>query len=240
MNEKEIMHLIDYTRLTDEPHDDNNIIQFCHQAITYQQQGLGVASICIYPQYVSLAKKHLTHTQIRITTVANFPSGRQSIEAVEQSIQLSLAAGADEIDVVLPYHLLKTRDVLQVENVLKHVRTLTKGHILKVIIESSELDVDEIHIATRLVAKVGADFVKTSTGKVKSGGATLEAVKAICTALTVNNPYEKIGVKVSGGVTSPEKASAFIKVIGDTMGEEWISPQHVRIGASQLADKLVE
>lgn len=231
MTNAELIALIDFTRLNDE--DSTEAIEtFCQHALTSQGP---VAAVCVYPQFITAAKKALENTSIPVATVANFPTGNDSLAVTLHSIQHSLDMGADEIDVVLPYRQLQQDNLEFITEFLAGCRQHTKGHILKVIIESGALSTTHIIQATSLVAAAGADFVKTSTGKITTG-ATLDAVETILKTLSAlkNRP----GIKISGGVRTPEHALEFISLIADYMGTAWINPQHVRIGASQLLSHL--
>lgn len=224
MKLSELIHYIDYTRLVDNDTNEN-IIEFCQQADN-------VAAICIFPQYIETAKAHIKNTPI--ATVANFPKGTDTIEATTTSISNSLKLGADEIDVVMPYHLLIAGKLKEVSEFLAHWRGLTQGHILKVIIESGALNPQQIKIATQLVIDNSADFVKTSTGKIEQG-ASLSAAKIILETLKQHpNPP---GIKLSGGIRTTEQAFEYVSLVEEIMGGDWVSPQHLRFGASALGAK---
>lgn len=233
MTNAELIALIDLTRLND--HDSTAAVKmFCEQAHT----PLGpVAAVCVYPQYIPAAKAALGDSNIPIATVANFPAGEDSLAVTLQSIEHSIQRGAHEIDVVLPYHQLQQDNLDFVTEFLHGCREHSQGLPLKVIIESGVLTPEQITQATLLVADAGADFVKTSTGKV-THGASLEAVETILQSLSAHtNPP---GIKISGGVRTAEQAQAYIELIERYMGAAWINSQHVRIGASQLLQTLLE
>lgn len=224
-----LIKLLDLTRLVENDTSDA-VINFCKKATTPFGP---VAAVCVYPEFVTIAKKALLGTSIPIATVANFPTGNETLSAVTTTIQRSLGDGAAEIDVVMPYQYLITGSIDYVKHFLTHCRALTQHHILKVIIESGELNHDQILLATTLATECGADFVKTSTGKVPVG-ATLEACDAMLSALSMcPNPP---GIKLSGGVNTPEQAEAYLTCIANRMGNDWLNPNHVRIGASRLLD----
>lgn len=232
MKKNELIGLLDFTRLTDNDTPDA-IIAFCEKAVTPFG---AVAAVCVYPEFIALAKKTLHGTGIPIATVANFPVGNDALSVVETSIQQSLANGADEIDMVMPYHHLIRGNTDYIIQYLAHCRLLTKNHLLKIIIESGELNRKQIIQATTIVADSGADFVKTSTGKVPIG-ATLDACDAILSVLSTR--HQPPGIKLSGGVNTPEQANAYLTCIAKYMGDDWIKPAHVRIGASRLLNALM-
>lgn len=238
-----IVKLIDLTDLTGLPDSkdisepNERIFMLCKDAITPVGN---VAAVCVYPQHVTYAKKTLQNTHIFIATVVNFPTGDEPLNVVESSIKNSLACGADEIDVVMPYKHLIEGDLDYVAAFLMRCRELTKNCCLKVIIESGLLTKEQIMTTTSIVCDVGANFVKTSTGKVQDKGATLEAVETILSVLAkrkiANQKYS--GLKISGGVTQ-HNIQAYLSSIQNIMGSEWITPENVRIGASSLLQGLL-
>ena len=232
MDKSKLIQLLDFTRLTDNDTPEA-VTDFLTKAVT----PLGaVAAVCVYPEFVALAKKMLHGTGIKIATVANFPTGNESLDVVSASIKQSLLDGADEIDVVMPYQHLIKGDHNYVIHYLTQCRALTKHHVLKVIIESGELNHEQLIAATSIVVDIGADFVKTSTGKV-SVGATIDACAAILSVLSLchNTP----GIKLSGGINTPEQARIYLACIESYMGADWVDAHHVRFGASRLLDALL-
>jgi deoxyribose-phosphate aldolase len=231
-SESNIISLIDLTRLTDND-DVVSVAEFCRGAET----PLGhVAAMCVYPEFIITAKEILAETEIPIATVANFPGGDDSLDDTLKSIEESLQDGAHEIDVVLPYRQFMSGEHAYAINFLEHCRAATQGVVLKVILESGALSTEDIALATSIVAACGANFVKTSTGKIEQG-ATLADVETILQTLsTLENPP---GIKISGGVRTPDQARAYLMLIGQYMGESWVNPNNVRIGASQLLKQLL-
>ncbi len=232
MTHTEIIALIDLTRLQEDDQAEH-VSAFCQQAVT----PLGpVAAVCVYAQFIDAAKKALHNTSIPIATVANFPTGNEPLDTTLAHIKNSIAAGAREIDVVMPYTQLMQGQTHYVSEFLTACRDATLGHTLKVIIESGALTPHLIHQATSIVAAIGADFVKTSTGKLEHG-ASLPAVETILQTLsTIENAP---GIKISGGVRSPEQARDYLELITRYMGSEWVHPHNVRLGASQLLERLL-
>lgn len=228
---RQLIHLLDFTRLV-ELDTEADVAHFCERANT----PLGpVAAICVYPAYIALAKAHAP--SIPVATVANFPTGTAPLPTVLHSIDAALVAGADEIDVVLPYHALIAGDTDTVKTFLTACRAQTKGRVLKVIIESGALNTSQIHTATHLVINCGAEFVKTSTGKIATG-ATPDAVQTILDTLKSSNQTHT-GIKISGGVKTPDIAVAYLRQIESTLGTAWLTPKHLRFGASGLLDQLI-
>lgn len=234
MDDKRLVDLIDLTQLGDND-TETQIAALCQQA----QTRLGpVAAICIYPSFLPFAKSELGHSPIQLATVANFPHGKAALMDTLESIEQSVLDGADEIDVVLPYHHLLTNETHHIERFLAQCRKVTNNHTLKVIIESSALSATHIEIATQLVVDSGANFVKTSTGKA-AGGATQNAVKIICETLNKQSDCHT-GVKISGGVRTRERAELLLSIVANTFGDTWITSNHVRIGASQLLSDILD
>ena len=232
MDKNKLIKLLDFTRLSDNDTPEA-VADFLNKAVTPFG---AVAAVCVYPEFVALAKKTLQGTGIKIATVANFPTGNEDLASVSATIKQSLHDGADEIDVVMPYQHLIKGDHAYVIHYLTQCRALTKNHVLKVIIESGELNREQIITAATIVADIGADFVKTSTGKV-AVGATLDACDAILSVLSTrqNSP----GIKLSGGVNTPEQANTYLACIANYMGDDWIDSSHLRFGASRLLDALL-
>lgn len=228
-----ILELIDLTSLND-THNAETISALCEKAIFNK---INVAAVCVYPQFVAQAKKLLSEHSVRIATVANFPEGVETLENVLVVIRQAISQGADEIDVVFPY-----RDYLQgeKEKAYDFIRTCKKACgesvLLKVILETGAL-LDPVSIAevSYNVCYAGADFLKTSTGKI-SVGASLDAAQVMLEI--IKKIPRSIGFKVSGGVRSIEQAQQYINLAETMMGPSWITPAHFRIGASQLVDAL--
>jgi deoxyribose-phosphate aldolase len=207
---------IDYTTLTNTETTDD-ILELCKRA-----EELGTASVCIYPKYVSIAKKALENSKVKVCTVISFPEGTNTIEEKMAETEKAIADGADEIDMVLDYNRIidtneneddETYDYL-VEEVsslvdICHNNTNKLGEkvILKVIVESSLLEEAQTEFATDICLEAGADFIKTSTGKVPGPGAEIEKVKIMYDTIKENDSDMKI--KASGGIRSMEDITLF-------------------------------
>ncbi len=229
INTAQLISLIDLTRLQ-EPDTVDQVVAFCTQA----QNPIGpVAAVCVYPEFIAPVKQAIA---IRVATVANFPSGDHPLPETLACIATSLQNGADEIDVVMPYRKLIAGDIQFVDAYLSACRNATPDVTLKIIIESGALSPQLMTQATSLVAACDADFVKTSTGKMQPG-ASLDAVETILQ--TLSNRANPPGIKISGGVREKQQALDYLKLIAHYMGQEWINPQHVRLGASQLLSAIL-
>jgi len=201
-----------------------------------------VAAICVYPNFVSTVKEALT-ADVRIASVAGgFPSSQTFIEVKIAEVSLAVGDGADEIDIVLNAGAFFEESWEELCREIEEIKAACRGALLKVILETGLLKTaSNIRKATILSVYSGADFIKTSTGKVYPG-ATPEAAYVICQ--TIKEYYwihrEKIGIKISGGVRTPEDAVKYYTIIKEILGKEWLTPQLFRIGASGLAKNLLE
>ena len=232
MNPVEIIPLIDLTQLPDN-HDDTDISKLMHMAVTPFAQ---VAALCVYPEFVSPIKQQTKN--FKVATVCNFPEGCHELEETIQEIAQAILYGADEIDLVMPYHQLIAGDVQYCQDYLHACRKACENKTLKVIIESGELKTDTlIKQAAELVITAHADFVKTSTGKTPTG-ATLEAVTSILQVLKQADSNQT-GLKISGGIADYATAGQYLQLIDEHMGESWITT-HLRIGASRLLNDLLD
>lgn len=201
-----------------------------------------VAAICIYPRFVKQAAELLKNSPVRIATVVNFPAGGEDTAAVVEETKQAIADGADEIDLVMPYRAFAEGRRGFAEDMIKQVREVIVAPAqLKVILETGELkDSRLIHLASEVAIAQGADFIKTSTGKVKVN-ATLESAEIMLNVLreTSKEDHRVVGFKPAGGVRSLEDAAAYLKLADELMGENWVSASTFRFGASGLLDAVL-
>jgi len=201
-----------------------------------------VAAICVYPNFVSTVREALT-ADVKIASVAGgFPSSQTFTEVKIAEVALAIADGADEIDIVLNAGAFFEENWDYLCEEIEEIKAACRNAQLKVILETGLLKTAvNIRKATILSIYSGADFIKTSTGKVYLG-ASPEAVYVICQ--TIKEYYrihrEKIGIKVSGGVRTAEDAVKYYTLVKEILGEEWLNPQYFRIGASSLSTILLE
>ena len=171
--------------------------------------------VCVNPCYVPLAKENLKDSDVKIVTVIGFPLGANTTKTKVFETVNAINDGADEIDMVINVTKLKDRENDYIVDEIKQIKHACQGHNLKVIIETDLLTKEEVKLASELCVKGGADFVKTSTGFVKSGvGAKVEVVKIMYD--TVN--FAGLQVKASGGVRDKEAAIAMIKAGATRLG----------------------
>lgn len=199
------------------------------------------AAVCVYPEHIAFAKEHLRRggcAQVRVATVVNFPDGAADPGRAERETRRAIAVGADEIDVVFPWRALLGGDGSVGARVVSDCKAvLAPGTLLKVILETGELkEPAMIRRASDIALAHGADFLKTSTGKVPVN-ATLEAAGIMLQAILDAN--SGCGLKVAGGVRRVADAARYFELVDAMMGPDWATPQHFRIGASALLDDIL-
>ncbi len=235
---RQALQLMDLTSLNqnDTP---ATISALCESA----QTPFGVpAAICVFPEMIVWAKQELARlnlANVKVATVTNFPMGADDIERAVAETERAVAAGADEIDVVFPWRALTAGNtVLGLELVSACKQACGDKVQLKVIIESGELASEAlIRQASEIAISGGADFIKTSTGKVPVN-ATLSAAKVMLEVIKERNP--NCGFKAAGGVRTAAEASAYLELAAAIMGAEWVTAQHFRFGASSLLKNLTD
>ncbi len=196
-----------------------------------------VAAVCIWPRFVGQAKKALGKSKIKIATVVNFPSGDDLAADVMDLTEKSREDGADEIDVVIPWKALLEGHPENVSARVARVKRASDGAMVKAILETGMLiEPDLIQQATRGAIDGGADFVKTSTGKVPIN-ATPAAARIILEEIKALG--QDVGFKAAGGVKTTEDATEYLKIADQIMGPDWATPMHFRFGASGVLDALV-
>ena len=232
------LSLIDLTTLNDSD-TDQIVIALCHDAKTAVGN---TAAICIYPRFIPIAKKTLREQgtpEIKIATVTNFPHGNSDIDIAVAETKAAVAYGADEVDVVFPYRTLMAGDEQLGFELVKQCKEACGQTLLKVIIETGELK--EAHLikrASEICIEAGADFIKTSTGKVPVN-ATPEAAEIMLNVIKDMGVAQRVGFKPAGGVRSAEDAKLYLDMAAEILGEEWIDADHYRFGASSLLTSLL-
>lgn len=201
-----------------------------------------VAAICVYSNFAEVVKTHLDVEGVDVAVVAaGFPSS-QTFEAVKVAdVALAVEAGADEVDIVLNMGLFLDEDYEDLCDEIIELKHTAKHAKLKVILETGALKTAEnIKKASVLSMYSGADFIKTSTGKIYSG-ASLEAAYVMCECIKeyFETSGRKVGFKAAGGVRTAEEAVAYYTIVKEVLGEEWLNHDLFRIGASSLANNLL-
>ena len=229
--------LMDLTTLNDDD-TDQKVIQLCLNA---KAESGNTAAVCIYPRFIPIARKILKEmgaTDVKIATVTNFPHGNDDLEIAFAETKAAVAYGADEVDVVFPYQaLIKGNEQIGFDLVAGCKAICGEKVLLKVIIESGELKTDQlISLASKISIDAGADFIKTSTGKV-AVNATLEASKLMLEAIKASG--KSVGFKAAGGVKNAQVAGDYIQLARNIMGDDWVNSTHFRFGASSLLGSLL-
>lgn len=224
---------LDLTNLDDDC-DAAAIEELCARAVTRHGP---VAAVCIWPKFVAQAKSLLKSTPVRVATVVNFPSGRHSISEVRALTARAIEDGADEIDMVIPWDDILEGHSGVVSPTVRSVRSVAGNATLKAILETGMLEKpDRIAEAAAEAIKGGADFLKTSTGKV-SVNATPKAARTVLEE--IRDSGRAVGFKPSGGVRTTEAAATYIEMANEIMGDGWVTPQTFRIGSARLLDDLL-
>lgn len=200
-----------------------------------------VAAICVYPNFVKTVREVLTASGVQVACVSGaFPASQSFMEVKIAETALSVAAGADEIDIVLNLGAFLSGDYLEASTEIEEQKATARGAHLKVILETGALKEPElIRRASILALFSGADFLKTSTGK-EYPGADLRAAYILCSVLKeYKEKYgEQRGVKFSGGIRSAEEAVKYYTLVEAILGKEWLDNRFFRIGASSLVGSL--
>ena len=201
-----------------------------------------VAAVCVYPDLVPVAHEKVAGSSVKVASVATaFPSGRSALDIKIEEARRAVEAGADEIDMVIDRGALLAGSYAKVYEEVRQVKEAVGGAHLKVILETGELGTyDNVRRASLLAIAGGADFIKTSTGKIQPA-ATLPVTLVMLEA--VRDVYEetgrKVGVKPAGGVRQAKQAVQHLVVVNETLGPDWLTPDLFRLGASSLLNDLL-
>ncbi len=232
------LSLMDLTSLNDDDTDEK-IIELCQKANSQFGQ---TSAVCVYPQFIQTAKQTLTEQntpQVKVATVTNFPHGHADIAKAVAETKSAVANGADEVDVVFPYRAFIDGDEKVGAELVAQCKQVCQQHnvLLKVIIETGELKTAElINKASNIAIANGADFIKTSTGKV-AVNATLASAKIMLQA--IKDSGKQVGFKAAGGVRTAEDAMQYLQLAEEMMGKNWLSSSTFRFGASGLLASLL-
>lgn len=241
---KFLFNTIDLTtlRATD---SQSSVAEFTEKVNSFEEQYpqlRPVAAICVYPNFAAVVRAVLEVSDVRVACVSGaFPSSQSFEEVKIAETSLAVANGADEIDIVFNLGYYLDGDYESVADEIAEQKEACRDAHLKVILETGALKTAaNIKRASVLSMYSGADFIKTSTGK-EYPGASLEAayVMAQCIKEYYQKTGRKVGLKVSGGVRSTEEAVKYYTLVKEVLGEEWLSNEYFRIGASSLANALL-
>ena len=201
-----------------------------------------VAAVCVYPDLAHVAVQAVKGTGIHVASVATaFPSGRSSLDVKLADVKFAVAAGADEVDMVIDRGAFLAGNYTLVHDEVAAVKEACGQAHLKVILETGELATyDNVRRASWLAMLAGADFIKTSTGKV-SPAATLPVTMIMLEAVRDfrETHGRQVGVKPAGGIRTSKDAIRYLVLVNETAGEDWLDPDWFRIGASSLLNDLL-
>ncbi len=219
--------------------------QLCYKAqhLDDSIQGLpSVAAVCVYPTLVGIAKKELIGSGINVASVATaFPSGQSTLEVKISDTKLAVAEGADEVDMVISRGKFLEGEYNFVFDEIAAVKQACGKKHLKVILETGELDtLDNIRKASDIAMHAGADFIKTSTGKINPA-ATMPVVFVMLNAIKEFHQKTgiKVGMKPAGGISTAKKSLQYLVMLKETLGDEWMNKELFRFGASSLANDVL-
>jgi deoxyribose-phosphate aldolase len=201
-----------------------------------------VAAVCVYPDLVEIAKRELEGSTVKVASVSTaFPSGRSPLAVKLSDVRRAVAAGADEIDMVIDRGAFLSGRYRQVFDEITATKEASGEAHLKVILETGELETyDNVRKASDLAMAAGADFIKTSTGKVQPAAtppvtlAMLEAIRDFWF-----ETGKKIGMKPAGGIRTSKQALHYLVLVKETLGADWLTPDLFRFGASSLVNDLL-
>jgi deoxyribose-phosphate aldolase len=201
-----------------------------------------VAAICIYPALVPVAKKALAGSGVKVASVATgFPSGQTFADIKISEVRQAVDAGADEIDMVIDRGAFLAGDYATVFDEIVAIKAASGDAHLKVILETGELETfDNVRRASILAMAAGADFIKTSTGKV-TPAATLPVTLVMLEAIRDfhRRTGRAVGMKPAGGIRTAKEAIQYLVVLYETLGPRWMTPDRFRFGASSLLNDVL-
>jgi len=233
MSEQEAARLalacLDLTSLNDGD-DAAAIDALCRRAVGPHGH---VAAVCVWPRFVAQARAALPR-DVAVAAVANFPEGSLDAARALADTRAIVAAGGDEVDLVLPWRAMLAGQADAAAQLVAQVRSACLGQRLKLIIESGELpNADAIRQACRIGLDAGVDFLKTSTGKT-AHGASPDAARVMLEAIAAHPRATAVGFKASGGIRTVADAAGYLALARETMGVRVLNPARLRFGASGL------
>ena len=240
---KKCLNLIDLTTLNgdDTTEKVKTVVEKVNNFSENYSNIPNVAAICVYPALVETVKENLTQKLGIAAVSAGFPASQTFIEVKIAETALSVQAGASEIDVVISVGKFLEKNYDEVFDELQEIKAACGESHLKVILETGALKTAEnIKKASVLAMEAGADFIKTSTGKI-TVSATLEATYVMCKAIKewYEKTGEKVGYKPAGGISTTEEAVKHYTIVKQILGNDWLNNNSFRFGASRLANNLL-
>ncbi|TAL63182.1 MAG: deoxyribose-phosphate aldolase [Bacteroidetes bacterium] len=239
-----ILNVIDLTSLNTTD-NKSQIIHFTGKVNSFSGRYSNIpniAAICVFPNFVPVVKEKLSAKNVKIAAVAGaFPTSQTFRSVKVTECKMSIEAGADEIDIVIPVGAFMGNDFAMVADEIREIKAAIGEKQLKVIIESGLLgDYEQIFKASMIAMDAGADFIKTSTGKTTIS-ATPEAAFVMCHAISdfYSETGIRVGFKAAGGIVNPADAINYHQIVKYCLGEEWLNNSLFRIGASRLANNIL-
>lgn len=242
---KMALNMIDLTTL-EGMDTKNKVVQMCYKAQHLHDEISdlpSVAAVCVYPNFVKTAKDSLSGSDIKVASVATaFPSGNSSAKVKILDTKMAISNGADEVDMVISRGKFHMGEYNYVFDEIASIKEACENKArLKVILETGELgNLDNIRLASDIAISAGADFIKTSTGKIKPA-ATLSVTLVMLEA--IKDYYYKtgrmIGIKPAGGISNAKLALQYLLLVKETLGIKWLNNNWFRFGASSLANDLL-
>lgn len=238
------LNMIDLTTLEGKD-TEGKVKQMCYKAqhLADDLPGLpAVAAVCVYPNHVKTARKCLQHSDVKVASVATaFPSGNSSLKIKLADTKIAVDNGADEVDMVISRGAFLQGNYQFVYDEIAAIKEACKDARLKVILETGELStLDNVRKASDLAILAGADFIKTSTGKIQPA-ATMPVTLVMLQA--ISDHYETsgkmVGMKPAGGISTAKMALQYLVMLYETLGDAWMSNEWFRFGASSLANDIV-
>jgi deoxyribose-phosphate aldolase len=212
------------------------------QPIDPRYQVPSCAAVCVYPNFVRVAKKFLGQSSVKVASVATaFPTGLMPLKLKLEEVRSASRDGADEIDMVIDRGVFLAGDHARIFDEIGATKQACGPAHLKVILETGELQTyDNVRIASEIAMRAGADFIKTSTGKI-SPAATMPVTLVMLEAIR-DYFYEtgiRIGMKPAGGIRTAKQALAYLVMVKETLGDDWLTPDLFRFGASTLVNDVL-
>ncbi|MDA7858422.1 deoxyribose-phosphate aldolase [Mariniblastus sp.] len=239
-----VLSMIDLTTL-EGMDTEGKVKQLCYKAQHLHDSidGLpNVAAICVYPNFVGLAKRALSGSGIKVASVATaFPSGNSSLEIKLADVSMAVSEGADEIDMVISRGRFHRGEYNFVFDEIAAVKAACGTARLKTILETGELgSLDKVRLASDIAIAAGADFIKTSTGKIQPA-ATMPVTLVMLEA--IRDHFQKtglmVGMKPAGGISKAKLALHYLIMVKETLGNDWLDSEWFRFGASSLANDVL-
>ena len=241
---KMVLNMIDLTTLEGKD-TEGKVKQMCFKAMHVADDIPGlpaVAAVCVYPNHVKTAKQVLKDSNVKIASVATaFPSGNSTLQIKLDDTRLAIDSGADEVDMVISRGEFLKGNYNFVFDEIAAIKNACGKARLKVILETGELStLDNVRKASEIAIHAGADFIKTSTGKIQPAATmpvTLVMLEAIKDHYLKTNVM--VGMKPAGGISTAKSALQYLVMLNETLGSKWMTNEWFRFGASSLANDIV-